>query len=261
MAIGKVIGGKYAGCTIHQDDDIGTLYVKLKTGKKSRLTARNIAKYRKRPDLAKPGVAAYAVQWVDGQRSVLYINKDWDDAFIESCETIPASPTKNITDSAELTSTHPQRLSSILLIAIIFFVITVLVVGFVNSLFPNGLAENNDSSYESHGTWAQWDRSSGAKKPEADVLMIPDQAAGFTEENWGLIGGTAYNNSNKTYQHLEVIYGLYYKDLNGERIKLTTCTFSVNDANFKPDEDFDFSAYCDKWTNDTVYVLESVGFN
>ena len=132
-----------------------------------------------------------------------------------------------------------------------FFIVGFVAFAVFKALFAPD--SSNGAEVSEKGTWSEWDRA--GQRPSADILVETTESLDLAQ-NAGVVSGYFINNSNKTYRHLEAIYGVY--NSNGNRIG--RCTFSTNDVYLAPNQEQGFTATCNAWGDSPIIKLESVGF-
>lgn len=244
----RVIGGKFENCYIKLDSARRCLYIKAH-GTRYYLVKDNIVDYAVRESNTRvfsPSTATCVLEWDGGGRSIIIIDKAYYTFLVNGCELYKSEidPTGNKGRYSWL-----YRIVGFLIGGAIGAVI------FAMCYLPGKDApDTNPTSTHSNGTFSSWDRS--GVKPNADVLVVVDLAEGDAANNIGYITGDFYNNSQRTFHHLEAIYTLY--DASGNRFG--NCTFSAFDLTFSPGDTQGFTAICNAWEEHGAYELKSVGF-
>lgn len=241
MTAERVISGKYSGNKIGCDPKTQMLYVVIPGGR-AYFEPDNIAHYELRPQLSKSDSRVYVVRWVDEEKSLIRIPKFWEEIFISGCENGPIS-------EEELKQKNKHAFFSLLPYIIILGL-------FFGLIFGVAIGNSNSSKGTEEAkklTWSEWDRA--GQRPSADMLVETTESLGLAQ-NAGVVSGYFINNSNKTYRHLEAIYGVY--NSNGNRIG--RCIFSTNDVYLAPNQEQGFTATCNAWGDSPIIKLESVGF-
>lgn len=244
----KVLGGSFEDCPIRLDSSRRCLYVKV-GGKRCYLTRDNVVNYEVREksnSILTGSTVTCVIEWNSGPKSVIIIDKVNYTFLVNGCELFESEidPAGDKGRYAWL-----YRVVGLLIGGAIGAVI------FAMCYLPSkGAVDPKPTSTRSNGTFSSWNRLEA--KPNADVLVTVDLAEGNVASNFGYISGDFYNNSNRTFHHLEAIYTLY--DTSGSRFG--ECTFSAFELNFSPGTTQGFTAICDAWREHGTYELKSVGF-
>lgn len=234
---GRVISGKYANSTVYCDSDRMYLFIK-NNGATISLEPTNITNYKlvQRNSLA--GRQIYSVTWQDGSKSVIGIPDSWQTYLASGCEV-------GRLDDKTVRANKNQTLKGFLLGIAAFGVLFMLFFYIFTPHKPSDIVE---------GSYSEWDGRS-AKNKRAEVLVETTDSIELSADS-GAVSGYIYNESIRTFRHVEVIYGLY--DSSGTRVG--ECLFSTNNAHLKSGAPLGFTAICNNWTENPTITLESVGF-
>lgn len=235
---GRVISGKYANCAVYCDSE--RMYVFIKKNDKSTipLEPETVQDYKMIQRNALAGRQLYSVIWQDGSKSVVGIPEAWQTYLASGCEV-------GRLDNKTVRENKRQKRKG--------FFGGIAVAGLLLIVFAYLLTPHKPKDVI-EGTYAEWD-GKGPKDSSAEVLVETTDAIGLPDGT-GAVSGYFYNESIRTFRHVEVIYSLY--DQNAE--KVGQCLFSTNKAQFKSGTPLEFTAACDNWGENPTVVLESVGF-
>lgn len=252
MACGKILGGKYNQNKVYYNQGSQVLYVRLENGKKAKLTARNIKLYKKRQDLSKSDISVYAVQWVDGKRSIVSIPQEWDDVFIESCESIE----DNASDEKISTADHTTKNKMPAIFAtILFFIVVGIIVTFINNILNSDIDQIDRVDFKNlhESKWEMWDGNE-ENMPNTNVPIYVVEAVGNANYGYGNIRGIAQNRTLDNFDYIQITFGLY----NSNNAKIGTCL--TNMSNLSAGETWQFDAYCPAWTEGGNYRVDDVNY-
>lgn len=234
----KVIGGLYSDSVIKMDGYRRCLFIK-QGSEYILLTKDSVIKYTFKEN---KGIAPinkiYAIEWSDGQTSVIQIEKPLETFLITGCES--SAIADDVADKRKR-ETWIAIVIGILVFAATFFIGYQLI-----------SKDDNNAQPTSHGTWAEWDGKS--EKLPVDMLVQTTDTMALTSTT-GIVSGYFINQSDKTWSHLEATY-----IVSNSIEAIGSCTFSAFDLSLKPGESQGFTAICDAWGDMPRIELVNVGF-
>lgn len=239
--MGRVLAGEFEGGKVKILDGYKCLCIKTKEGTRP-LDSTRVKSYQMKEIIHNPFTTldrTFLIQWKDGTKSIIALESAYVTLLVTGCEAV------------EVPEELPQKVKGgWLAFWLALFIVGLVFFGIFRDVFSNSSEETEKTEKL---TWSEWDRA--GQRPSADMLVETTESLGLAQDA-GVVSGYFINNSNKTYRHLEAIYGVY--NSNGNRIG--RCTFSTNDVYLAPNQEQGFTATCNAWGDSPIIKLESVGF-